>query len=77
MLDVCMCVFGAGPPEISLPRERQEVIVAGNSVVEIKCPFRSLPLPKVTWIIKIGSDGRREEINSLAGGFTYDIPRHH
>ena len=46
------------------------MIVAENSVVEIKCPFRSLPLPDVTWR-KIASDGKKEEINSLAGGFTY------
>ena len=66
-----MCV-SAGPPEIQLPQGGDvEVAVADNSTVEIKCPFRSLPAPSVTWF-KVQSDGKSEEINSLAGGFTYD-----
>ena len=66
-----MCCVCAGKPEIQLSEgEELEVVVADNSLVEIECPFLSLPLPTVTWV-KIQSDGRREEINSLAGGFTY------
>ena len=68
---MCVCV-SAGLPEIQLPPgDDVEVAVADNSTVEIKCPFRSLPAPSVTWF-KVQSDGKNEEINSLAGGFTYD-----
>ena len=65
-----VCGLWLGPPEIGLPEgEEVEVVVADNSVVEIKCPFRSFPPPTVIWV-KVQSDGRREEINSLSGGFT-------
>ena len=63
-------MMAVGPPEIQLPvGEEVEVVVADNTLVEILCPFRSLPTPSVTWV-KVQSDGKREEINSLAGGFT-------
>ena len=64
------CVVCAGPPEISLPESVAELIVAGNTLVEIECPFRSYPLPEVRWF-KLAQEGEQEEINSLSERFTY------
>ena len=44
--------------------------MAGNTLVEIECPFRSYPLPEVRWF-KLAQEGEQEEINSLSERFTY------